>query len=93
MAANFTQQQINWISTHQNLVRQLLSLYSAMTDNTSEFAAETFGTGGANALTDETVQTVIPQATAVGVAGSEGAMVSVMAAITANIGYFQAIRS
>lgn len=50
------------------------------------------GTGGANAISDATAETAIPQANAAAIAGAEGAVVSILATIAANRGYLEAIR-
>jgi len=92
MAQSYTQQQVNWLTQFQQLAMQLLDIADRIDAKCTEYADQTFGSGGANALTDAVVQTVIPQATASQVWGAEGAVVNVLATITSNRGYLEAIR-
>ena len=61
----------------------------------NEFATDAYGSGGANALTDVTVQTVLPAATALLVAEAVGVLngaSQILATVATNRGYLEMMR-
>lgn len=95
MAQNFTAKQQNWILRFSNAVVGLLAYSDQLTALCTEFSNETYGTGGANAITDTVVQGQLPAATALLVNEAEGAIIGtggVVATITANRGFLESVR-
>lgn len=92
MAQVFTTKEQNFINRFVPFVVSLMALADQGTPLTTEFSDETYGTGGANALTDATVQTVLPAVTAAQFASAEGAIVTILAAIATNRGFLEVIR-
>lgn len=95
MAQNFTAKQQAWIKRFSDQVVALLDASDSLNALCTEFAVETYGTGGANALTDAVVQGQLPAATAQLVWSAEGAIAganAVLAVISTNRGYLEAVR-
>jgi hypothetical protein len=92
MAQSFTAKQQNWIQRFSARVVDLLAANDALVALEAEFSVETYGTGGANALTDATVQGQLPAATAQLIWSSEGAVVSITNTIASNRGYLEPVR-
>lgn len=92
---NLGPKQQGWLTRFQAGVVALMANADSLTELCNEYADDTFGTGGANAITDATVQTVIPACTAAQVASAEGTLAgnnAILATIAANRGYLEAIR-
>lgn len=92
MAQSWTAKQTGFVTRYQPLVVQLMQVADALTVLNAEFTAETYGTGGANAIPDVVVQTVLPAATAAQFASAEGAVVTILGTIATNRGYLEALR-
>lgn len=87
MSVNFGPKDINWVTEFVALCKLITIAADTGAPVTNEFTDETFGNGGANALTDAAVQVVLPSQTAASVWAAEGAVVNILAAITTNRGY------
>jgi len=92
MAQVFTAKETTFVQKYVALIAQVLNLAPDIADANEEFAQNTYGTGGANAIPDAIVQTVAPAATAAEFNSAEGAMVTILASIEANRGYLEALR-
>jgi hypothetical protein len=92
MAQVWTTKQQNFMSRFTVAVVNMLTASDALTALCTEFTDDFYGTGGANALTDAVVQTVIPAATAAQTASAEGAVVNVLATVQTNRGYLEMMR-
>ena len=71
MAQVWTQKQQNFVSRWSAACVALLAAADTLNALCTEFSNDTYGTGGANALTDVTVQAVLPAATALQVAQAD----------------------
>lgn len=72
MAQSWTQKQGNFLQRLQPAVVQLLSAVDVLQALASEYSQDAYGTGGANAIVDATVQALIPSATAANVGQAVG---------------------
>jgi hypothetical protein len=95
MAQSFATKQANFVQRLSAAVQQLMSDRDTLVSLFDEFTANSYGSGGTNALTDPVVQGVLPAATALlvseamGVIGGSGGVLPVIAA---NDGYLQLMR-
>ena len=95
MAQNWVPKQTNWVLRFSQVVINLMNNADALTELCTEFSDNTYGTGGANAITDATVQLSLPAATALQVDEAEGAIAGtaqVLAVIATNRGYLENMR-
>jgi hypothetical protein len=95
MAQVWTTKQQNWVGRFSAQVVALLDAADELTALCTEFTVDAYGTGGGNALTDSVVQGQLPAATAAIVASAEGAVAGssqILATISANRGYLEAVR-
>jgi hypothetical protein len=95
MAQNWMPKQANWIQRFSDAVVGLLAYSDELTALCAEYSTETYGTGGANAITDAVAQSVLPASTALTIAQAEGAVIgsgAVVATVAANRGYLEAVR-
>lgn len=95
MAQNFVTKQAGWVQRFSSAVVDLMNTTDVLTELCNEFSVDTYGTGGANALTDAVVQGVLPAATALLVAEAEGTIAGtnqILAVIATNRGYLEMMR-
>lgn len=95
MPQNFGPKQAGWVTRFSSQVVALLTAADALQALCTEYADDTYGTGGANAITDAAVQSVLPAATAVQIAEAEGALAgasAVLATIASNRGFLEMAR-
>lgn len=83
MATNFIPKQVNWLTRWQTAVVNLMTAVDAANALASEYATDAYGTGGANAITDLTVQTGTAQTGTTG--GPMPAMTAVLVASAVGI--------
>jgi hypothetical protein len=76
-----TTKQTNFIQRYAAAAQQLLSAVDALTLLDTEFANDAYGTGGANALTDALVQTVLPASTAALFNSGEADIVTILTTV------------
>ena len=98
MAVNLVPGEVTWIQNWTTAVNQLKAQMDFMNGMATDYAANGYGSGGANAITDATVQSgnasgngPLPGCTALQLAESVGAFVganAVYATFQANRGYF-----
>jgi hypothetical protein len=81
MAQVLTTKQTNFVQRYATAVQSLLSVVDSLILLDAEFANDTYGTGGANALTDTLVQTVLPASTAVLFNAGEASVVTVLTSV------------
>ena len=93
MAQSWAAKQTGFTQTYSGQVNAFLDLIDYFTLANAEFTNDAYGSGGANALTDAIVQTVIPQATAAIFDSAEGAMVTILTDVASLRGYLEAIRT
>ncbi len=81
MAQNWVPKQVNWINRFSQAIVALMACADALTELCNEYADNAYGTGGANAIIDATVQSgqsngagPLPASTAYMVAEAEGAI-------------------
>lgn len=86
MAQSFTAKQTAYIQNYAALCQQLLTIADQLALANTEFTNDFFGSGGANALTDAVVQSVLPDSTAALFFSGEAAVVSALSAIATNRG-------
>jgi hypothetical protein len=95
MAQVWTTKQQNWVQRFSNATVNLLVAADQLSDLCNEFSVDAYGTGGANAISDATVQGILPAATALLVNEAEGAFIGtggVYSVITSNRGYLESVR-
>ena len=95
MAQVWTAKQQNWIQRFSNATVGLMANADAIGLLCTEFNNDFYGTGGANAITDATVQLVLPAASALLLNEAEGAMAGtnqILAIIATNRGYLEMMR-
>jgi hypothetical protein len=92
MAQSFTVKQQNYAARLATFGVALMAMCDAGIPLTQEFADETYGTGGANAITDATIQALYPAITAAQFASAEGAIVAILATYTSNRGFMQVFK-
>lgn len=92
MAQNFVPKQTGFVQRYAALVQELLTVVDALGLANTEFTNDTYGSGGANALTDAIVQAVLPAATAVLFDEAEGAVATILTAVASNRGYLEIMR-
>ena len=63
MAQAWTTKEQNWTQRFSNAVVGLMANMDAINELCYEYTTNTYGTGGANAIPDATVQLVLPAAT------------------------------
>jgi hypothetical protein len=78
MAQVLTTKQTNFVQRYATAVQSLLSVVDSLTLLDAEFANDAYGTGGANALTDGLIQSVLPATTAALFNSGEASVVSVL---------------
>ena len=81
MAQSDTVKQTQFVTSYASLCQQLLATVDQLTLMNSEFTNDTYGTGGANEITDEIVQSVLPDSTAALFNSGEAAVVSVLTTV------------
>jgi hypothetical protein len=87
MAQNFLVKQQNYLQRLSPAVVAFLAANDALQLLATEFSNDAYGSGGANALTDATVQTVLPAADAALVFSAVGALANanaILATVAAN---------
>jgi hypothetical protein len=95
MAQNWVPKQQNWLTRISQAAMQLMADADALQVLCTEFTNDQYGGGGANALTDATVQGILPASTAALVDEAEGALAgsnAVLAVIATNRGYLETLR-
>lgn len=92
MAAVWTVKQTAFVAKYASLCQQFLTLVDQIGLANDEFTQDTYGTGGANAITDTIVETILPAATAANFASAEGAMVTILVTVASNRGYLEIMR-
>ena len=92
MAQNLAPKEQGYVTRLSAAAVALLATADLCTSLTTEFTDDTYGTGGANALTDAVVQAVLPGATAAQVSSAEAALVSVLSSISSNRGSLEFLR-
>jgi hypothetical protein len=81
MAQILTAKQTGFVQRYSSAVQQLLTVVDNLTLLDAEFANDTYGTGGANQLTDTLVQTVLPASTAALFNSGEAGVVTVLTSV------------
>jgi hypothetical protein len=81
MAQSFTAKQTAFITKYSAGVQALLQIVDLLGLYDTEFANDAYGSGGANAVTDTVVQTVLPAATAAIFNSSEASVVTVLTSV------------
>lgn len=81
MAASFTTKQANFVTKYASLAQQFLTVVDALGLANAEFADDAYGSGGANALTDAIVETVLPAATATTFDSAQASVVTCLQAV------------
>lgn len=92
MAQVWTTKQLNFINRVVPASVQLMADLDNLTSLANEFADNAYGSGGANALTDGTIEIALPAATAAIFDSAMGAVSSILATAASNRGYLEAIR-
>lgn len=95
MAQVWTTKQQNYVTRFSNQVVQFLTAADALNALCTEFVDDQYGTGGANAIPDATVQLTLPAATATQVAQAVGALNgtnAILSVVTTNRGYLEMMR-
>lgn len=95
MAVNLAPKQATFTSAYAAQVVALLAAADALTSLNTQWGAESYGTGGTNAITDAVVQSVLPGATAVLLNGAQFATAGsglILAVIAANRGALEPLR-
>jgi hypothetical protein len=92
MAANWATKQTGFVQRYAAAVQALLNDIDQLTLLDAEFTNDAYGSGGANALTDVIVEGVLPAASALTFDEAEGAVVAVLATVSANRGYLEIMR-
>jgi hypothetical protein len=93
MAQVFTTKQTGFVQRYATAVAGFLNAVDALTLLDAEFTNNTFGTGGAEAITDAIVQATLPSSTAALFNSGEAAVVAVLATVTANRGTLEMMRA
>lgn len=96
MAQNWSNKQLNFVSRFSSAVVAFLAAADTLNALCTEFAADGYGTGGPNALTDANVQQVLPAATALHVAEAEGIFAGpdmILSTVASNRGYLEMMRT
>lgn len=93
MAVDWTVKQKSFVQRYAAAVQSFMANCDALALLNAEFTANTYGTGGANAVTDVIVQQVVPSATAAQFSSAEGAVVTIMTTVNSNRGYLEALRT
>ena len=93
MAQVWTTKQQNWLQRFDNVIIGLLANIDALDELCAEYVQNTYGTGGANAIIDSTVQQAapglwvgLPAATALQVAEAVGIVNAASTGLLAQIG-------
>jgi hypothetical protein len=81
MAQNFVPKQTAFVTAYAGQVQVLLASADQLALLNTEFTNDTFGSGGAQALTDMIVQSVLPGATAALFFTGEADVVTVLSSI------------
>lgn len=81
MAQNFVPKQTAFVTKYSAAVQALLNICDTLILYDTEFANDAFGTGGANAITDVVVQSVLPAGTAAIFNSSEASVVTVLTSV------------
>lgn len=92
MAQSWITKQTGFAQRYVNAVQAILNDVDQLTLLNAEFTTDTYGSGGANQLTDAIVQTVLPALTAVLFDEAEGAIVNILATVASNRGYLEIMR-
>jgi hypothetical protein len=92
MSQVFTNKQQSFVQRMSNAAVALLAANDALVALTTEFTADFYGSGGANALTDTVVQTVLPASTAALFDSGEAAIVAVLSTVSSNRGTLEMLR-
>lgn len=92
MAQTWVPKQTNFAQRYVNAVQAILNDVDQLTLLNAEFTNDTYGSGGANAMTDSIVQTVLPALTAALFDEAEGAIVNILATVATNRGYLEIMR-
>lgn len=92
MAAVLATKQANFVARYMAACQQLLAAADALTILNAEFTFDFYGTGGANALTDAVVETLLPASSAAVFWAGEAQVVTVLAAIANNRGSIEFMR-
>lgn len=92
MAVSFTAKQTNFVQRYAAAVQALLSVVDQLSLMDAEFSNDTYGTGGANQITDIVVQAVLPATTAAQFNSAEGAVVTILATVASNRGFLEVMR-
>lgn len=92
MAQNFVPKQTAFVTKYSALVQAFLNIADQLTVANSEFTADTYGTGGANAITDAIVQGVLPASTAALFNSGEAGVVAILATVASNRGALEMMR-
>ena len=71
MAVSYTQKQTTWTQNYVAAVQTLMSIADTLGLLDAQFTNNAYGTGGAEAITDAVVQTVVPAATAANLNSTE----------------------
>lgn len=81
MAQTDTAKQTQFVQAYSELCQTLLTTVDQLGLMNTEFTNDTYGTGGANALTDTIVQTVLPDSTAALFDSGEAAVASILTTV------------
>jgi hypothetical protein len=93
MAQVFTAKQTGFVGRYAAAVVGLLAAVDQLTLLDAEFTADTYGTGGANAITDAIVQAVLPASTAALFNTGEAGVVAILVTVASNRGPLELMRS
>lgn len=98
MAQNFNPKQTAWLERFWPAVVQLMETADLLASLANEYSQDTYGTGGANAITDATVQGILPAATAaqvasaVGIINGSNELLSIVGQNTSGRGFLEMMR-
>lgn len=81
MAQSDTAKQTQFVTAYASLCQQLLATVDQLGLMNTEFTNDTYGSGGANALTDAIVQAVLPDSTAALFDSGEAAVASILTTV------------
>ena len=102
MSQSYVTKQVNWITRFSNASVAFMTQVDLLTALCTEYGNEAYGTGGANAITDGTVQAgnatangPLPAATALQVAEAVGVLNGsnqILSLVATNRGYLENVR-
>ena len=81
MAQSFVAKQTAFVTKYSGNVQALLNIVDQLILNNTEFANDAYGTGGANAITDTIVQSVLPAGTAAAFNTAEASVVTILSSV------------